>query len=62
MIFEADYNEIELQNIAITLFQWRHRHYVIEKRHQNNVTNFFQFGPFPIKISGYTSGLGLIIW
>jgi len=28
----------------------------------NNVTNFFQFGPFPIKISGYASGLALIIW
>jgi len=23
---------------------------------------FFQFGPFPIKISGYAIGLGLIIW
>jgi len=24
-------------------------------RHQNHVTNFFQFGPLPIKISGYAS-------
>jgi len=31
-------------------------------RHQNNVTKNFQFGPFQIKISGYVSGLGLIIW
>jgi len=31
------------------------RHYVTEKRHQNNVTIFFCFGPLPIKISGYAS-------
>jgi len=24
-------------------------------RHQNNFTNFFHFGPLPIKISGYVS-------
>jgi len=41
VVFEADYDEIELQNIVMTLFQWRHHHFVTENRHQNNVTNFF---------------------
>jgi len=36
-------------------FQWRHRIYVTEKRHQTKVTRFFNFGPLPIKISGYVS-------
>jgi len=54
VVFEADYDEIELQNIVMTSFT--------KKRHQNKVTKFFQFGPLPIKISGYASGLGLIIW
>jgi len=40
----------------MTSFQWRHHHYVIEKRHQNDVANFFQIClPSPIKISGYAS-------
>jgi len=26
-------------------------------RHQTNVTEFFLFGPIPIKISGYTSAV-----
>jgi len=38
-------------------FQSRHHNYVIEKRHQNNVTIFFHFGPPPNKTSGYASGL-----
>jgi len=25
----------------MTSFQWRHHHYVTEKRHQNNITKFF---------------------
>jgi len=62
VVFEADNDEIELQNKVMTLFQWRHHYYVTEKLHQNNVTKFFQIGPLPIKISGYASGLGLIIW
>jgi len=48
VIFEADYDEIELQNIVMTSFPWRHHHYVTKKRHQNNVTNFFQFELLPI--------------
>jgi len=38
MVFEADYDETELQNIVMTSFQWRHHNYVTNKRHQNNVT------------------------
>jgi len=26
--FEADYNEIKLQNIVMMSFQWHHHHYV----------------------------------
>jgi len=37
VVFEADYDEIELKNIVMTTFQWRHHHYVTKKRHQNNV-------------------------
>jgi len=47
VVFEADYDEIELQNIVMTSFQWHHHlqnivmtsfqwhhhHYVTEKRH-----------------------------
>jgi len=39
--FEADYNEIELQNIVMMTFLWRHHHYVTKKCHQNNVTKIF---------------------
>jgi len=44
VVFEADYDKIKIQNIAniaMTSFQWRHHHYVTEKRHQNNVTKKF---------------------
>jgi len=60
-LIEADNDEIELQNIVMTSFQWRHHHYV---RSVPKITSqiFFQFGPLSIKISGYVSGLGLIIW
>jgi len=57
--FEADYDKIELQNIVMTSFQWRHHHYVTKKRHQNKVTKFFLIW---VKISGYAGGLELIIW
>jgi len=30
VVFEADYDEIELQNIVMTSFQWRH-HYDLTK-------------------------------
>jgi len=30
-------------------------------RHQTKVTNFFHFGPLPIKISGYASGFGILM-
>jgi len=45
MVFEANYDEIELQNIVMTTF--RHRYYVTEKRHQNNVTMFFKIWTSP---------------
>jgi len=56
LVFEADYDKIELQNI-VTTFLWRHYHYVTEKRHQNNVTKIYPiWAPLPpIKISGYAS-------
>jgi len=40
VVFEADYEEIKLQNIVMTSFQWRHHHCVTEKRHKN----FFNSG------------------
>jgi len=61
VFFQADYDEIELQKnihdvILVTSSPLRHRKNVTEKRHQNNVTKFFHFGPpSPIKISGYVS-------
>jgi len=39
----------------MTSFQWHHRYYVTETRHETNVTRYFHFGPFPIKISGYAN-------
>jgi len=41
VFFEADYDEVELQNIVMTSFQWHHHHYVTEKCYQNNVTKSF---------------------
>jgi len=51
LIIEADYDEIELQKYSYD---------VINITSPKNVTKimsqkFFQFGPLPIKISGYTS-------
>jgi len=54
VVFEADYDEIELQNIVR-----RHFSDVITITSSRNVTKTFQFGPLPIKISDYASGLGL---
>jgi len=45
-----------LKKSVMTSFQWRHRNYVTEIRHQNKDIRFFNFGPLPIKISGYASG------
>jgi len=45
VVFEADYDETELQNIVMTSFQWLHHHYVTEKRHKN----FSNLGPFRSK-------------
>jgi len=28
VVFEADYDKIEVQNIVMTSFQWRHHHYI----------------------------------
>jgi len=52
VVFEADYDEIEIQNIVMMSFQW-----LIIITSPKNVTKitsqiFFQFGPLPIKISG----------
>jgi len=47
VIFKADYDKIELQNIVMTSFQWRHHHYVTKKRHQNNVTKIFPISAPP---------------
>jgi len=33
VLFQADYDEIEVQKIVITSFQWCHHHYVTEKRY-----------------------------
>jgi len=45
---------------VMTSFQWHLHNYVIEKRHQNNVTRFFHFVPlFGIKIFGYASLIGV---
>jgi len=54
VVFEADYDEIELQNSydVITITSPKN---VIKITSQK----FFQFGPFPIKISGYASSLGI---
>jgi len=62
VVFEADYAEIELQNIAMTSFQWCHYHYITENVTKITSQKIFQFGLLPIKVSGYASGLGLIIW
>jgi len=43
--FEADYDEIKLQNIVMKSFQWHHHHYITEKRHLNNITKIFNLGP-----------------
>jgi len=51
VVFQADCDEIELQNISYDVI----RHYVSQMTHQKNVTKFFHFGPLPIKISGYAS-------
>jgi len=34
-VFQTDYDEIELQKIVMTSFQWRHHHYGSENRYQN---------------------------
>jgi len=47
VVFEADYDEIELQTIVMTSFPWRHHHCVTKKRHQNNVTKFFAIWALP---------------
>jgi len=57
--FEADYDKIELQNIVMTSI--RDVITITSRRNVTKITSlkFFQFGPLPIKISGYASGLGL---
>jgi len=50
VVFEANYDEIELQNIVMTSFQRHHHHYVTEKRHQNNATKLFSIWAPPNQI------------
>jgi len=37
VVFEADYDEIELENIVMTSFQWRHHH--SSSRNVTNITS-----------------------
>jgi len=62
VVFEADYDKVELQNIVMTSFQWRHHHWSPRNVTKIPSRKFFQFGSLSIKISGYASGLELIIW
>jgi len=56
VVFEANYDEIELQKYSYDVISVTHQQYVAENRNQNNATKFFlQYGPPPIKISGYAS-------
>jgi len=54
VVFAADYGEIELQNSYDVIT-------ITPPRNVSTLTSqkIFQFGPLPIKISGYASGLGL---
>jgi len=52
VIFEADYDKIEVQNIVMTASSLRDR---------KTSQNFFQFGPLPIKISGYASEMAYLL-
>jgi len=44
MVFQVDYDEIEVQKIVMTSSQWRHHCYDSEKRHKNYVTIFSNLG------------------
>jgi len=57
VFFKLVMTKWKFKKAVITSFQWHHRYYVTEKRHQTNVTRFFYFGPLPIKISGYASAI-----
>jgi len=50
VVFEAHCDKIELQNIVVTSFIT-----ITSPRNITKITSqkFFQFGPLPIKISGY---------
>jgi len=46
LFFQADYDEIELQKISYgVILVTSLSHFITEKRHQNNVTKIFHFGP-----------------
>jgi len=53
VVFQANFDKIELQKINYDVILVTYRHYITEKRHQNNFTIFFYFVPPPIKISSY---------
>jgi len=54
VVFEADYDEVELQNIVMTSFQWRYHHYVTEKHHKI----FSNLGPSQSKFQARSMVLG----
>jgi len=47
MVFQGDYDEIELQKISCNVISVTSSLLRHQKRHQNNVTNFFQLAPPP---------------
>jgi len=51
VFFKADYDKIELQKYSYDVISVTSS----PLHHQNNVTKIYQFGPLPIKISGYAS-------
>jgi len=62
-VFQTDYGEIELLNILVTSSQL-----LTVKRHQNNVTKFFHFGPShskflatPVDKSNYNCNCNFIL-
>jgi len=47
VVFQTNFDEIELQKIVMTSFQWRHHPYVTKIRHQRYDTIFFSiFAPY----------------
>jgi len=45
--FKLIMTKSNFKKTVITSFQWRHRHYITEKRHQNNAQFFSNLPPSP---------------